>query len=68
MTIELKIIIAIGIIITVFWNLSVITWTNTPNDDSLVQRELACVQGGGTPLYATAGMYLRCENTSIINK
>lgn len=61
MTNELKIILAIGIIVTVFWNLSVVVWTNTPYDIQDTKLELACVQGGGKVVYGGNMNYLQCD-------
>jgi hypothetical protein len=60
---EIKIILAIIIGITFFWNLSVITWTNTPSDDSSIKQELACIQGGGKASHGGIGNYLSCTKS-----
>lgn len=58
---ELKILITVILGITIFWNLSVITWTNTPTNDSKDKQEIACLQGGGTPRSSEIGMYITCK-------
>ena len=59
---ELKIAIAVGVMLIVFVNLTRVVWKSTETNTKYSEvQQIACLQGGGDPFVNGFGDYMGCE-------